>query len=154
MRMAHCVQWNVPVSWSQWLTEREVQWSGTLQLGIFFLYLLRTSVVFPMHSPSTRSVSANSGNDQPLPMLYWYIMCFPKFMLVQADLHVIHINVYLSTTVLYVQSETVINIIIDFIIKRTSTIKQHRLWNGGFSECGSRSWHKRCLLLEGSSQAC
>jgi hypothetical protein len=36
MQTAHCIQWNVPVSWSQWLTEREVQWSGTLQLGYFF----------------------------------------------------------------------------------------------------------------------
>jgi hypothetical protein len=38
-----------------------------------------------MHSPSTRSVSAISGNEQPLPMLYCYIMCFPTFMLFQAD---------------------------------------------------------------------
>lgn len=86
MWMAHYIQWkNVPVSWSQWLTEREVQWPDTLQLGYFFLYLLTASVVFPMYSPSTRSVSANSGNNQPLSMLYWYIMCCPKSMLIQAD---------------------------------------------------------------------
>jgi hypothetical protein len=118
-----------------------------VRLEHFSLYL-QTTVAFTLHSSSTRRMSANPRNEQPLSMLDQYVTCFPKRRLFRTDFSNVLVLVFVYITVLLILSKSLNYCKDQHKVRRQMDIYDHHATrqtkfsrNFCFSECYGRSWH-------------
>jgi hypothetical protein len=88
---------NIPVCRGLWSADRKLQRFRTIRLGYFLCNILTESLAFPLHSPSTECVPADSVSTEPRSMVNRHVTLFSQLTLLQIDWNVTDITVYLFT---------------------------------------------------------